>query len=75
MTIDVPKIARSLTKVQQGIVRNGGFSGDFTMATVRALKRKDLFYHALTSPNGRCGPMVLTGLGERVQAHLKEQAR
>lgn len=62
---------RGLTPVQKRHVMNGTFSGDFTMATVRVLNRKGLFYHKTTSPNGQCGPMALTPLGEAVRAVLK----
>lgn len=61
-------IAKKLSPTQREIMRRGGFSGDFTMATVRALKSKGLFFHNITSPNGRCGPMELTGLGIMVRA-------
>lgn len=60
-------IAKKLSPAQREIMRRGGFSGDFTMATVRALKGRGLFFHNPTSPNGRCGPMELTELGHAVR--------
>ena len=63
-----------LTPAQKRVIIAGGFSGDFTMATVRALKRKAIFFHKIDSPNGRCGPMVLTPLGETVREILKLRA-
>lgn len=65
---------RGLTPVQRKFVLAGCFHGDFTMTTVRALKSRGLFYHKITSPNGQCGPMVLTPLGETVKAILGERA-
>jgi hypothetical protein len=69
-TETVARAAYSLSRAQRYIVGRGCFSGDFTMAAVRALKRKGLFYHHITSPNGRSGPMELTELGKAVQAHI-----
>lgn len=66
----VQKIAKALSPVQAEIVRRGCFSGDFTMATVNALKRKGLFELVISSPNGRCGFMELTDLGKQVRQHL-----
>ena len=66
---------RGLTAVQKYHILNGCFSGDFSMATVRALKAKAIFYHKITSPNGRCGPMRLTPLGESVCEILKASIR
>jgi hypothetical protein len=63
-----------LSPVQQRFVMDGCFHGDVSMATVRVLRSKGLFYHKITSPNGQCGPMVLTPLGETVQRILKERA-
>lgn len=70
ITEDFAKLMRGLTKVQKRHIANGTFSGDFRMDTVFVLKRKGIFYHKITSPNGRCGPMALTPLGERVRTAL-----
>jgi hypothetical protein len=61
---------RGLTKVQRQFVIDGCFHGDVTMATVRALQSRALFYLKIISPNGRCGSMVLTPLGKTVQTIL-----
>ncbi len=60
----------SLTAVQRGFVRDGCLHGDVTMTTVRALRRKGLFYLKITSPNGKAGFMELTPLGETVRSIL-----
>ena len=70
--VEAARVVRRLSDAQSRIVRSGSFSGDFSMATVRALKRKGLFYHHITSPNGQCGPMRLTALGRNVQALLAD---
>ena len=67
---DVHKIARALSPIQAEIVRRGCFSGDFTMATVNALKRKGLFELVISSPNGQCGFMELTDIGKQVRQHI-----
>jgi hypothetical protein len=61
---------RGLTPTQRKFVKAGTIHGDFTMRTVRALKAKGLFKFVPTSPNGQCGPMVLTELGKAAQAAL-----
>ena len=66
----VTQAMRGLTKVQKAAIIAGHFR-DESMATVLALKRRHLFYHKIDSPNGRCGPMVLTPLGVTVQTLLK----
>lgn len=63
--------ARNLTRAERRHVLAGCISGDFRMSTVRSLQGKALFYLKITSPNGRCGFMTLTPLGENVQALLK----
>lgn len=60
---------RGLTPVQKATIIRG-YIGDETAATIRALYAKAIFYHKITSPNGRGGPMVLTPLGETVQQIL-----
>lgn len=60
-------IARGLTTTQRKFLASGVIHGDFTMATVRTLKRKGLFELVIDSPNGRCGFMRLTPLGEAVR--------
>ncbi len=64
---DVQNIIKDLTKPQRYHVERGCISGDFTMATVNALKRKGLFELVISSPNGRCGFMELTPLGKQVR--------
>lgn len=59
---------QSLTRVQRGFVARGCISGDFQMKTIRALKRKGIFHFVIDSPNGQCGFMHLTPLGEAVRA-------
>jgi uncharacterized protein YjhX (UPF0386 family) len=61
----------SRSPLQRQLVRDGCIHGDFTMATVRALKRKGLFHLVISSPNGQCGFMELTPLGEAVRAELR----
>jgi hypothetical protein len=67
--VEVASIARHLTGPQRYAIKRSGIS-DESMATVRALVRKGLMYHHIDSPNGRCGPMRLTKLGEAVRDHL-----
>lgn len=64
-------LIKSLTPLQRKLVADGCIHGDFTMATVRALKRKGLFSLVITSPNGQCGHMELTPLGQQVRAVLQ----
>lgn len=66
----VGRIVKALSPLQAEIVRRGCVSGDFTMATVRALKRKGLFELVIDSPNRQCGFMRLTPLGIEVQSAL-----
>ena len=66
-------LIRGLTKAQRYHVKRGCISGDFTMNTVNALKRKGLFHLVISSPNGQCGFMELTVLGEHAQAYLKQR--
>lgn len=70
----VQEALRGLTRAQRTYVKDGCIHGDCTMTTIRALQRKALFYLKITSPNGRCGFMALTPLGETVQRILKERA-
>ena len=67
----VVEALRGLTTTQKKYVIAGTFHGDCTMATIRALRNKALFYHHIDSPNGRAGPMKLTPLGVTVQGILK----
>lgn len=67
---DTQKIAKALSSAQRYHVERGCISGDFTMATVNALKRKGLFELVISSPNGRCGFMELTPLGKQVRQAL-----
>lgn len=71
---EVRKVVASLTRAQRQYVKDGCIHGDCTMTTVRALKRKGLFYLVITSPNGQCGHMELTPLGKAVQATLANPA-
>lgn len=64
---DTQKIVKALSPAQRYHVERGCISGDFTMATVNALKRKGLFELVISSPNGRCGYMELTPLGKQVR--------
>lgn len=67
---DVATVARGLSEAQRYRVKRGCISGDFTMATVRALTRKEFFSFVANSPNGLCGFMEPTPLGLAVRAHL-----
>ena len=67
---DVQKIIKGLTTPQRYHVERGCISGDFTMATVNALKRKGLFELVISSSNGWCGFMELTDLGKQVRQAL-----
>jgi hypothetical protein len=71
----VTEALRGLTRTQKKFVLAGCLHGDFTMATVRALRSKALFYLHIDSPNGRCGFMKLTPLGETVREILKAEGR
>jgi len=62
---------RGLTPKQRQFVIDGSIHGDFTMATVRALRDRALFYLHIDSPNGRFGSMRLTPLGETVRDILR----
>ena len=64
------RVIRDLSPTQRRFVRDKNIHGDFTMATVRALKRKGLFHLVIDSPNGQCGFMRLTVAGEQVSAAL-----
>lgn len=66
-------IARGLTKPQRKFVADGSIHGDCAMVTVRALQAKGLFCLVIDSPNGRCGFMRLTPLGEIVRAWLNAE--
>jgi DNA-binding MarR family transcriptional regulator len=68
----VRAVVRGLTKPQRTLVKDGCIHGDFTMTTVRALQRKGLFSLVIDSPNGRCGFMRLTPLGQAVRAAMSE---
>lgn len=68
---DIASIARRLSPLQAELTKDGSIHGDFTMATVNALKRKGLFHLVIDSPNGQWGFMRLTPLGEAVQQHLR----
>jgi uncharacterized protein YjhX (UPF0386 family) len=63
-------IIRRLSPKQKTFIRDGCIHGDFTMATVRALKFKGLFHLVIDSPNGQCGFMELTPLGNAVRAEM-----
>lgn len=67
----VRSAAKALTPKQRGFVKAGCIHGDFTMRTVYALRDKGLFHLVIDSPNGRCGFMRLTPLGEAVQAAIQ----
>lgn len=67
------RLIKGLTPLQRKLVTDGCIHGDFTMATVRALKRKGLFSLVITSPNGQCGHMELTPLGRETRAALQLQ--
>lgn len=66
------QIAKGLSKAQRYHVERGCISGDFTLATVSALKRKGLMHLCIDSPNGQWGFMRLTELGVAVQSALKD---
>jgi hypothetical protein len=71
---NVQMIARGLTTVQRRYILAGAIHGDCAVATVRALKRKGLFRLVIDSPNGHCGFMRLTPLGEAVREMLQSAA-
>lgn len=70
----VKEAMRGLTPTQRKMVIDGSCHGDVTMATIRALRGRALFYLKITSPNGRGGHMELTPLGVTVQGILKAKA-
>ncbi len=61
------KIIQCLTKPQRLEIIRGSFSGDFDIRTARALIKKGLMEHRITSPNGRYGPIINTELGNQVR--------
>ena len=67
----VREAIRRLTPVQRAYTKTGAIHGDFTMATVKALEAKGIFHLVIDSPNGQCGFMRLTSLGEAVKTALK----
>lgn len=69
----VQEALRGLTKAERRHVLNGYVGDPFTMTTVRSLRRKALFFIMIDSPNGRCGFLKLTPLGETVRKILKER--
>jgi len=71
----VKAAARDLTAAERRFVIDGCIHGSFSMATVRNLDRKGLFYLHIDSPNGRSGFMELTPLGLNVQSLLKSRQR
>ena len=73
--VHVRSALRGLTRRERQFVTDGCIHGDFQMRTVQSLKRKGMFYLHIDSPNGRCGLMKLTPLGENVRALIKAQAR
>lgn len=70
--VHVAEAARSLTKAERRHVM-AGYNGDCSMPVLRSLRHKAIFYLKITSPNGRCGHMVLTPLGENVRALLADR--
>lgn len=66
----VQEALKGLTRAQKKCVLAGAI-GESTMATVRTLRSRALFYFHPDSPNGRCGLMRLTPLGVTVQGILK----
>ncbi|QTC88066.1 hypothetical protein [Brevundimonas pondensis] len=64
--------ARELTKAERRHVI-AGYIGGCSAPVLRSLRNKAMFYLKITSPNGRCGHMVLTPLGVNVQALLKSR--
>lgn len=72
---DAKVVLRGLTKAQRMYVRDGSIHGDCAMRTTRALVAKGLFGLVIDSPNGQCGFMRLTPLGNAVQAALADAAR
>jgi uncharacterized protein YjhX (UPF0386 family) len=67
-------LALNLSRPQRMYVRDGAIHGDCAISTVRALTRKGLFRLVIDSPNGQCGLMRLTPLGEVVRALLTSEA-
>lgn len=63
-----------ITRAQRRFVLDGCIHGDTTALTIRGLQQKALFYFHPTSPNGRCGDLRLTPLGETVRSILRERA-
>lgn len=66
----VVEAMRGLTPTQKKYVMDGSIHGDCTVKTIRALQDKALFFLMIDSPNGRCGFMKLTPLGETVRRIL-----
>lgn len=72
---DVRFAVANLTRTQRHYVRAGAIHGDCTMQMVETLRRKGLFHLVIDSPNGQCGFMRLTPLGDAVSAVLKAKAQ
>ena len=71
--VHVVAALKSLTRRERYHVERGGIS-DATPAMLRSLQNKAMFYLKIDSPNGRCGFMRLTPLGENVRALIKARA-
>jgi hypothetical protein len=65
----VVEALRGLTRAERRHVE-AGYVGDCQPATVRSLQHKAMFFLHIDSPNGRCGFMKLTPLGESVRATI-----
>jgi hypothetical protein len=61
---------RGLTRAERKTVA-AGYVCDQRPTTNRNLEHKGMFYLHIDSPNGRCGFMKLTPLGENVRKLLK----
>jgi len=61
---------RGLTRAERRHVE-AGYVGDVRPATLRSLCNKAMFFLHIDSPNGRCGFMKLTPLGESVRETLR----
>ena len=61
---------RGLTRAERRHVE-AGYVGEATSATIRSLQCKAMFFLFIDSPNGRCGFLKLTPLGENVRKTIK----
>jgi hypothetical protein len=71
MSKSIDEIIKGLRPAMKTLILRGCAGGDECLGTIRACIRRKLMHIRVDSPNGRCGPCVLTDLGKAVQQRLK----